>query len=45
MILADGDEQISAAGSKRMRMEPVRLTDQARYQEIRGKSSSKSYTT
>jgi hypothetical protein len=37
MIREDGNEQIFAAGSKRMRMEPARLTDQARYKELRGK--------
>ena len=45
MIRADGDEQIFAPGSKRMRTEPVRLTDQTRYQEVRGKDSSRSYIT
>jgi hypothetical protein len=45
MFRADGDEQVFAAGHKRVRMEPVRLSDQARYQELRGKDSNKSYTT
>jgi hypothetical protein len=45
MFRADGDEQVFAAGHKRVRMEPVRLSDQARYQELRGnKDSNKSYT-
>jgi hypothetical protein len=45
MFRADGDEQGFAAGHKRVRMEPVRLSDQARYQELKGKDSNKSYTT
>jgi hypothetical protein len=32
-------------GHKRVRMEPVRLSDQARYQELRDENSNKSYTT
>jgi hypothetical protein len=45
MFRADGDEQVFTAGHKRVRMEPVRLSDQARYQELRGKDSNKLYTT
>ena len=45
MFRADGDEQIFAAGVKRMRTEPVRLSDQARYQELKKKDSNKFYTT
>jgi hypothetical protein len=45
MFRADGDELIFAAGHKWVRMELVRLLDQARYQELRGKDSNKSYTT
>jgi hypothetical protein len=45
MFRADGDEQVFAAGHKRMRIEPVRLSDQARYQGLKGKDSNKSYTT
>jgi hypothetical protein len=37
MFCADGDEQFFAAGHKRVLLEPVRLSDQARYQELRGK--------
>jgi hypothetical protein len=45
MFRADGDEQIFAEGQKRVRMKPVRLADQARYQEFRSRDSNKSYTT
>jgi hypothetical protein len=45
MFRADGDGQVFAAGHKRVQMEPVRLSDQARYRKLRGKDSNKSYTT
>jgi hypothetical protein len=35
MFRADGDEQVFAADHKLVRMEPIRLLDQARYQELR----------